>query len=437
MISCLIFRSAAGIEISSKNHLVLAKYYIINGNIEKARHLLEGITKLPDNLEDVRKWYLSLIAFIDGDYNKSLVLGQTGITQYRHQCLMNIINLISLNKTMKEIKKELHLCKLRTAPFTHNNHFWIDNIVKIREKIIKIDADESDEKKTILDYETTHRMLINADSNEKVKLILKLALFANQEDQILKDLHIFSEESFSSHNIRELIGFLYLHMEDKQKVMEFIEDIDSANAENIKGNIELSAKKHELALGHYNLALKKKSNSQNALERAIPLTIALEKWDMGKNLTKRLNHTGVDKQQILALNAMFNTHLENYKKAWEQLERLNITFGDQIPNKILQIKIFLASVLDYHDKLDQYSDEACKKFSGIDCWIQLQTMVWKNFSKHLKSTQTTIHKQSYFKKNLKKKSTISPIDEEIFIDQKEIGELDDTDAVKLLLKLEI
>jgi hypothetical protein len=57
-----------------------------------------------------------------------------------------------------------------------------------------------------------------------------------------------------------VISFIYSRLHDNKKALSFIDDIDSPNAENIKGNIRLRNKEYELAFGHFKLALNKKED---------------------------------------------------------------------------------------------------------------------------------------------------------------------------------
>jgi tetratricopeptide (TPR) repeat protein len=138
---------------------------------------------------------------------------------------------------------------------------------------------------------------------------MKLALFLNREDVIIRYIANLPSSAYNSKGVRELIGFAYYRLGKTEKALEFIEDIESPNADNIRGTANLLKKKYELAFGHFKLALQKKGNSANALERGIPLAYTLGLWDEGINMLRRVVDTGLDERKKIALE-----HLISEKK---------------------------------------------------------------------------------------------------------------------------
>ena len=72
------------------------------------------------------------------------------------------------------------------------------------------------------------------------------------------------------------------------KAFEYIEGLSSPNSENIRGNLFLAQKKYELAYAQFKLALKRKVNSQNSLERIIPISWMLKQWKDGLEYIDKL-----------------------------------------------------------------------------------------------------------------------------------------------------
>src|SRR5690606_1361977 len=133
---------------------------------------------------------------------------------------------------------------------------------------------------------------------------------------IIPKIPDFAPEVFQDKELRELIGFLYYREAELVKAYEFIEDLDTPNSENIKGNLYLAGKKYELAYGQFKLALNRKNNSQNALERITPVAWLLSQWEDGANYVEEIRFQD-DAQRFRAkvLKTSFLTMAKKYKEA--------------------------------------------------------------------------------------------------------------------------
>ena len=70
------------------------------------------------------------------------------------------------------------------------------------------------------------------------------------------------------------------------------------------------------------------------------------------------------------------------------------------------------------------SDRACKKFDGLNCWIQGQLLIWENISKTSLRDEFIKGDNKFFIDDLKIKVVTTQIKEEVLIDQYDIEELD-------------
>jgi hypothetical protein len=213
-------------------------------------------------------------------------------------------------------------------------------------------------------------------------------------------------------------------MGDEKKALNFIEDINSANANNIKGIINLKQKKYEISFGHFQLALKKKANSGNALKRSIPLAWMLEKYDIGLNLLKRIKFEDFDAFKRLALENAFKIQLGKIKEAEKGLRYLNNEFMGNMPLKLMLANSYVSLNLSLMKDVKKYSSLACKKFDGLNCWIFMQLFVWDNLDKVIGDDSKTNTDKLLTLDYLKSKVKHMPLDENPVIDQSYIEELD-------------
>ncbi len=253
---------------SDLRNLSFAKFALMAGNTSLAQSYLDRLGSDHPRLKQIIQRYSALSAFMQDDYGKTYDLLKSErlniINSYEEICLLRLVSLFALGKEHPEYSKispEFDSCRAITYKYTDNDHFWLTSMKKIVQGKIRSlpGANVNDFTSILVTDDTT-------------KLWMKLALYTNREKQIIKNIGLLPEESYLNVGIRELLGMAYYRMGDIKNSQDFIEDISTPNADNIRGDIALSKKEWELAYGHFRLALKRKDDSLNALERAIPLT---------------------------------------------------------------------------------------------------------------------------------------------------------------------
>ncbi|MCR9205893.1 MAG: hypothetical protein NXH75_15020, partial [Halobacteriovoraceae bacterium] len=303
-----------------------AKRGIINGDLALAKFFLNKISDRRSTLVPVKKRYLSIIKFIEGKYRESydLVKGSdfNSYSQYREICLLRIINLIALDDP-QALKSEVAGCQNLTIEYSNTEQFWLNQMARIKEN-----------NQALLKGNLIENLRNVLNSTEFTEIWMKMALFLNKEDVILKYVGQLPSSAFRSKIIRELIGFAHYRAGNIKQALEFIEDIESPNADNIRGNINLEQKKYELAFGHFKLALKKKQNSQNALERGIPLSYILGQWDEGISMLKRLVGVNLNLKRKSTLETLFHIRKKDFKKARSNLLYLEQKYTRNFPREV-------------------------------------------------------------------------------------------------------
>ena len=391
-----------------------AKTAIINGDLELAYFFLSKVNSRRSDLTLVKQRYLSFIKFIEGDYKESYELissNQYNIHQFYQQvCLLRIINLVALDD-MPRFKDEMAACQNATIDYAPNNHFWLKQISNIKER-----------NKDLLKGNLILKLRETLADNDYIKIWMKLALYINREDVIISKLASFPADAYKDKEIRELVGFAYYRLGEVEKASEFIEDIETPNADNIRGNINLSQNKLELAFGHFKLALKKKQNSQNALERGIPLAYLLGQWDDGLIMLKR-SVKSEDERKKIALQTVLNIRKDDIDTSRKLLSVLEYKFNNQLPYELILMDTYVSLREGNQERLKNSAANGCDKDEGMHCWLYMKLLDWDNIGKTMKREEPTLTSE-FSIDDLKTQKEIIPLDDIIMIDQKDIEELD-------------
>ena len=137
------------------------------------------------------------------------------------------------------------------------------------------------------------------------------------------------------------MALIYFRNKDHPNAKKFLEDVDTANAHNILAGIYLKQNKTELAFAEYKLALLKKHNSRNALEKIIPLSYILSDYNLGLDSINQLEFTGVNQTTLSIFRSIFLLRNKNYFEAWKALSGFDLTTTTHIPDRVFQMKNFI------------------------------------------------------------------------------------------------
>jgi len=412
---------------SDLGHLMAAKDFLINGNTKMARFHLEQINLKSSQVKLIRNRYMSLIEFIEGNYRDSLDLVSSFKYEdkkyYKEICVLRVLNLMALhtldqdNLTRQKIDKkflnEYRSCAVQTLGFTKNDHYWMESMsrFKTRNKNYLAGGEIDNYRYAIGDIDLT-------------RIWIKLGLYLNKEKKLSNVISNIPADAYQSNIVRELLGLMYYRLGDYKKASEFVEGITSPNAENIKGNIRLRSKEYELAFGHFNVALLKKENSVNALERAIPLAWILGQWKEGIKLLGRFIKPDQDERKKMALDTAFKIKIEDYDRADQQLFILERLFKRQVPQEVEIMRSYVKLRRKEVETLSESSGIACKRHDGVNCWIQMQMSIWENLGFTIEREENIFSEDELNIEALKKPMALNPLKETIIVDQKDIEELD-------------
>jgi hypothetical protein len=409
-------------RLKNINQLFKAKQLIIAGDIDSAEYYLNTVTESNKAIDFIKRRYRSIIAFINEDYEKAKgYLDSNRFNEnrfYEKICVLKIINEMTLDNKA-QLYYDFDNCLKVTAKYSKNDHYWLNHFYDLK----------FNRKETFKGSSLTDSLYV-LQSKEFTRIWLKTGIYLNKEHLLLNLIKSLPESYYRSKRIRELIGLLYFRVGDQKKAMSFIEDIESANSENMKGNYNLRLKKYELAFGHYQLALKKKNNSINALERSLPLVWLLSQWEEGHKLLDRLIKDNLPERKKLTLSTVFKLKQERYKEAQKQLDVLNILFKEVLPIELEQMMTYVGLRLHNPAKYTDYAAKTCRSMDGVGCWILMQSLTWENIGKTIERKEELHSSISESIEDLKRAKRVTPIQELPTIDQEDIEELD-SELVKI------
>jgi hypothetical protein len=330
------------------------------------------------------------------------------------------------------LKREKQSCMLSIAKFSFNEQFWLDTMIKL-----KLNDKVGMQKKLLQNID------LSLADDESSKLWLKTGLYLNKEKDYLDLISHLNENSYQSKRLREIVAFMYLRSGDSvnlQKALSFVDDIDSANAENIKGSINLKNKEYELAFGHFKLALQKKQDSSNALDRAIPLAWILGQWADGYSMLNNNTNKLIDPRNIRSVKIAFLIRDKQFALAQKELTLLKIDFQNDPPSEVNIMDNYVSLIMGGNEqkfdkrKMEANTEKACRNFDGISCWTSLQFIQWQNLGKSIKREDDIISDHEMNLESLKEKKVYRPLREVITVDQKDIDELDSASIELMKIK---
>lgn len=417
-ISAASARDYASIELIRS-----AKFLMINGDLEKARLLLKEVYLTTDFSKKTQLRYLAMINFIEGNYLESTkILGRKDMqsfTEKSRYCVMNLISLLILDKKDR-LKIEYKSCRESISNKAEVDLVWLDALIKINT------ADGSFKSEDLF-----KNIFIENLEQDQLRIYLKLAIYLGQPKKVIPKFKVLSEETLSDPLFRELMGMNYFRNLDLVKAYQLLENSSDPNAEVFKGNILLLQQKYEAAFAQYKLALKQKENSANALERIIPLAWSLNQWQEGIDYIKRFKFNKGDELKKLTLLAAFQTMQQKPKKVKNTLKYINKLTKKGDPIEVLQVSSLNSLMTENERELESIVYRACLKKDGVHCWLLFALSAWDEPSQALKSKER-LHLGSLnnYRPYFESVKT-APLTEEVFVDQKDIEELDN-DLIEIL-----
>jgi tetratricopeptide (TPR) repeat protein len=392
------------------------KYYLINGEIRLAKIYLSKLTYQQTKLRPVIYRYLAILNFMTSDFEKTyeyLSLPELqNLPHYAKICTLKVLSEIVLNKTVV-LEDDWTRCQLENpGNFRERNLIWLETLVQLKLK----------PEKGITKIPFKRLKLAGLD-NEELKVMLKLALYLNQEILVLDQLAELTMEQLGDNEVRELAGQIFFRTGALAKSYRFVEDLKSPNSENIKGNLYLLRNKYELAYAQFKLALEQKQNSQNAMERLLPLAWLLGDWEGGSKYSEMVIASPQTQINKLTLTAAFLMQKGDYDKA----DRVLLTIAERSRRgaeiDVTQLASFTALMQNKPDIVRKQANMSCAQYDLINCWVLFQLGQWDAFPLTIRREEKLSERRDWEK--LVKEDFNQPLKETVYVNQIDIEEMDD------------
>jgi len=403
-------------EISRESKdLKKAKYYLLNGKIKEAELQLSKLAYSNTKLKPIIYRYLAILSFVQGKYEKSLIYltlpELNKFPDYARVCTLQTLNQIVLDK-VANLEETWEKCRVGNAQrFRTLNLLWLDTLVKI-----KVDHREGVTK---VPFE---KVRLDTLPIQDLKTLLKLSIYLNQDEMILKEINRLNVEDFKDQELREILGHIYYRNGQLVNAYRFIEDLKTPNAETIKGNLYILRGQYEIAYAQFKLALEIKQNSVNALERLLPLSWILGDWSNGSVYAENL---AADTRQLphkLTLLTAFMLQRGEFEKAEKLLHYISQQ-GKGTHLDVTQLQSFTKLMRSKKDDLEKAANLSCQQYDLVNCWILYQSTQWQDFPFMVRRQGEIEHGQKW--KELVSESTDNPLTETVYVNQLDIEELDD------------
>lgn len=393
-----------------------AKYYLLNGEINLAAVYLMKLAYANTKLRPVIYRYLAVLAFIESDFKKTyeyLAKKELDTTpNYGKVCGLRVLTQIILNVT-HDLEHQWTRCQTESfGHFVPSNRWWIEALINLklhpRPGITKVP------------FEGVRLESLN---NDELKIFLKLAIYLNQEEELLNELPTLGVDQLQDTEVRELVGHIYFRSGSLANSYKYIEDLKSPNSENIKGNLYVLRTKYELAYAQFKLALEQKQNSQNAMERLLPLAWLLQDWAGGANYAERVIASPQTLINKMTLAAAFNVQKGSFEEAKKILNTITQKSRRGGEIDVTQLYSFSALMQNVPDQARKYASMSCAQYDLNNCWLLLQLGQWDGFPLMIRRDDKIKHRSEWEK--LTKEDITDPLKEIVYVNQLDVEELDD------------
>lgn len=410
---------------SEVKKLKKAKYFLVNGNSRKARRELLMMGPLSEKLEAIRLTYLAQVALMEDNPEEGLRYLESelfnGDNAFKQICTLKVTFHFLLNNLSK-LRNDFQRCTFLGETFSPTQHVWFETLrdIKFPKRIILSSSIISGPA----------YFASSMSSIDRAILWLKQIIYLNQEKKIHHLLSSIPVDYYKNEEIRELIAFVYYRLRNFPLAVALVEDLDTPNAENLKGNIYLERGMYELAFGHFRLAIKTKQNSANALQRLVPLSWILGAHKQGLSYLRKLEAQPQNAFKKNILESVFLLRNDQFDEAIKNMTLTEDIFSNSKPLEYNQLLAY-----SYLRKGDMqnflvYASQACNSYDGLHCYFLHQLQNWENIGLTMNKREERLKVSAEFSlRELKKRQPLKPIEEPLYLDQRDIEELDSSSVI--------
>ncbi|MGB0454228.1 MAG: tetratricopeptide repeat protein [Bacteriovoracaceae bacterium] len=399
--------------------LSLSKVFMINGDLNKAQYFLDKIQKPNSKVALIKRYYQGMINFLNDDYIAAYQKLDYDrfyeSSAYPNVCLLKITTMMAIPEKVPGpiLRREYNRCHNRTIEFSSTEHFWTNTLTLFRSHY-----------KDALNGKILESYRYVLEDIDLLRIWLKAGLIMNKQEVLAKFLPSVNPSFYESAHIRELIGLVYFRLGKFEDAFKYVEDLNTPNAQNLLGLIKVKEEKLELALGHFQLALKKKKNSLNALRHALALTWILEQWNIGTKLVDKVHGSNFKWEHKLALKGAFHAFLGEYKQLHLVTSLLESQYPNKVPFEVELLRAFSGIISDNFDRFESGSHEGCKSHDGMSCYFSHKFIQDPNFTYSVKRKEKIIADINIDLEGLTQDIKIDSLNEIPLIFQRDIREMD-------------
>ncbi len=159
------------------------------------------------------------------------------------------------------------------------------------------------------------------------------------------------------------------------------------------------------------------------MERLLPLAWILGDWENGVKYAERIQSLPKTMANKLTLLAVFLMQKGDYQKATSITDKIELQLGKGAEIEVSQIAGFSALMQNETERAKKQTRISCGQYDLINCWVLFQLSQWDNFPLMLRREEKIPDNSNW--KKLVSDGLHKPLKEKIFINQKDIEELDD------------
>ena len=378
--------------------------FIIHGDFKQAEKL---VAQLP--VESARRYYRAIMDFIVGDYAGSLeelTFGKFFIEQYYLDiCQLKVINLFKMGKR-EAFLRESKICWFQLASEGYGDTVWIESL-----------KDMMFERKSWVDP-----FLLE---NRGLESWFKAGMFL-QRDDLLEKTFVRLRQTGKDPWLKELMALHHYRQGRYRKAFDAAYNIEGVNARNILGRIYMAGDDFQGAWKSFNQAIRYRGDSHNALEYLPPLAWILNHWSEGRKFLLKLGAIRKLELEEVALLAAFNIQEGRFKVAKRVLALMEKRFAKALPLEGLLMGSYISLRLKNLEAMLPYALKSCLLSEGINCWMLLQQITWKDFGGLIERNERIFAEGVPDIDQYREPVAIVPLQEKRLILSKDIEELDAT-----------
>jgi len=398
--------------------LLIAKSYLLQGQVGKAQNQLNRITNTRHPAYPIKLHYQALIYLIQDQYSDLLkVLNRDRFPpgpRYGNICLLKFLAHVALGE-LPQARHELSVCSSFVLSDSNNELLWPELLVRFPRPVLS-----SDEEMLFLNpYD--RQMLAK---NNYVRPWLKFGAAHDQKKLGQAMLLQIVPETFQDHQIRELAGVLSYQMQDYEQALFFASDIDTPTIHNLRGNEFLKNQSYGEAWREFQQALAVNRYSLAALERSIPLAIIDHHYAEGLKYTATSAHNGIDRITLALLRSYFLLALGQKSAAQRMFAELGSKHHHFEHSLRYQLLMAYLAFTDHQPlAFNQYAAQACR-LDAHYCWPLATSLTWPNMEAQQGGQPAAAEQEATIAAFKELSGEPTPMEEEAFISQQQIDQLD-------------